>query len=152
MNCSPQTSLSLVLQTLHWLPSIPWDLSYHTGIPMMFAYSPKLYKLQTRGAAGDRGFHLDTHAQAANLFSHKLACINGRASSGRASPSGVTSPTSSVAPHSSMSLPARSHSRTPHHWTSQVRSCSHSASSTHSHTAVPESPAGYRIIQQVHIQ
>ena len=46
-NCSPQTSLSLVLQTLHWLPSIPRDLSYHAGIPMMFAYSPKLYELQT---------------------------------------------------------------------------------------------------------
>ena len=26
MNCSPKTSLMLVLQILHWLPSIPWDL------------------------------------------------------------------------------------------------------------------------------
>ena len=47
MNCSPQTGLSLVLQILHWLPSIPWDLSYHAGIPTMFAYGPELYELQT---------------------------------------------------------------------------------------------------------
>ena len=47
MSCSPQTGLSLALQILHWLPSISWDLSYHMGIPMMFAYSPKLYELQT---------------------------------------------------------------------------------------------------------
>ena len=108
----------------------------------MFAYGPELYELQTWGAAGDRGFHLDTHTRAANLLSYKLSCINGRPGSGRASPSGVTSPTSSVAPHSSISSPARSHSRTPPHRTSLVRSHSHSASSTHSHAAVPESPAG----------
>ena len=47
-----------------------------------------------------------------------------------------------MAPHSSTSSPARSHSRTPPHRTSLVRSNSHSASSTGSHTAVPESPAG----------
>ena len=37
MNCFPQTGLSLALQTLHWLPSIPWDFSYCVGIPTMFA-------------------------------------------------------------------------------------------------------------------
>ena len=142
MNCSFQTGLSLALQTLHWLLSIPWNLSYHAGIPTMFAYDPELYELQTWGATGDGGFHLDTHAQAANLLSHKLACINGRAGSGRANPSRVTSPASSVAPHSSTSLPARSRSSTPHYRTSLVRSCSHSASSTHFHAAAPESPAG----------
>ena len=46
-NCSPQTGLSLALQILHWLSSIPWDFSYHVGIPMMFAYGPELYELQT---------------------------------------------------------------------------------------------------------
>ena len=142
MNCSPQTSLSLVLQILHWLPSIPWDLSYHVGIPTIFAYSPELYELQTWGAAGDGGFHLDNHAWATNLLSHKLVCIHGGAGSARASPRGVTSPTNSAAPHSSTSSPARSCSRTPPHGASLVRSHSHSASSTHSHTAVPESPAG----------
>ena len=45
MNCSPQTGLSLALQILCWLPSIPWDLSYHAGIPTMFTYGPELYKL-----------------------------------------------------------------------------------------------------------
>ena len=68
--------------------------------------------------------------------------LNGRASSGRASPSGVTSPAGSVARHSSTSSPARSHSRTPPHRTNLVRSHSHSASSTHSQTVAPESPAG----------
>ena len=143
MNCNPpQTGLSLALQILHWLPSIPWDLSYNVGIPMMFTYGPKLYKLQTWGVIEDGGFHLDNHAQAANLLSHKLAHIHGGAGSGRASPSGVTSPAHSAAPHSSMSSPARLHSRTPPRRTSLVRSGSHSASSTSSHTAVPESPAG----------
>ena len=70
-------------------PVFPWDLSYHVGIPTMFA-----------------------------------------------------SPTGSVAPHSSTSSLARSCSRTQPHGTSLVRSCSHSESSTGSHAAVPESPAG----------
>ena len=34
--CSLQAGLTLVLQALNWLPSIPWDLSYHMEIPMMF--------------------------------------------------------------------------------------------------------------------
>ena len=108
----------------------------------MFTYGLELYELQTWGAAGDGGFHLDNHAWAANLLSHKLAHIHGAASSGRASPSGVTSPASPAAPHSSMSSPARSCSRTPPHGTSLVRSYSHSVSSTASHAAMPELPAG----------
>ena len=75
-NCSPQTGLSLVLQIVCGLPSIPLDLSYHAGIPTMFAYGPELYELQAWGAAGDRAFHLDNHARATNLLSHKLACIH----------------------------------------------------------------------------
>ena len=98
-NCSPQMGLSLALQILHWLPSIPWDLSYCEGIPMMFAYGPEPYELQTWGAAEDRGLHLDNHDQAANLLSDKLVHLNGGASSGRASPSGVTSPTGSTFIH-----------------------------------------------------
>ena len=132
----PQTGLSLTLQILHWLPSIPWDLSYCVGI-LMFAYGPKLYELQTSEAAGDGGFHLDNYAWATNLLSHKLACSHGWPGSGRANPSRVTSPTSSTAPHSSMSSPARSCSRTPPQGTSLVRSCSHSAPSTCTHAAVP---------------
>ena len=119
-NCSPQTGLSLVLQILHWLPSIPWDLSYHVGILTMFAYGPELYELQTWGATGDRVFHLDNHAWAANLLSDKLVHIHDRTSSEGASPSGVASPAGSVAPHLPTSSPARSHSRTPSHGTSLV--------------------------------
>ena len=63
-NCSPQASLTLVLQTLNWLPSIPWDLFYHVGIPMMFAYSPDLYELHSWGDV-----LLDNHARATNLLS-----------------------------------------------------------------------------------
>ena len=142
MNCSPQTSLSLALQILHWLPSISWDLSYHMGIPTMFAYGSELYELQTWGATGDGRFHLDNHAQATNLLSHKLAHIHGGAGSDRASPSKVASHTSSAASHSSTASPARSHSRTPPHGTSLVRSCFVSVSSASSHTAVLRSPAG----------
>ena len=108
----------------------------------MFAYGPELYELQTWGATGDGGFHLNNHAQAANLLSHKLAGIHGGAGSDRANPSGVASPASSVAPHSSTSLPARSRSRTPLHGTSLVRSYSHSASRTSSHAAASGSLAG----------
>ena len=70
-NCSPHAGLSLALQTLNWLPSIPWNLSYCMVIPMMFAYSPELYELQSWGAARDGEFLLDNHAWAANLLSHK---------------------------------------------------------------------------------
>ena len=77
-----------------------------------------------------------------NLLCNKLVHLNGGAGSGRASPSEVTSPASSVARHSSTSSPARFCSRTPPHGTSLVRSLSHSASSTHSQTAAPESPVG----------
>ena len=44
----------------------------------MYAYGPELYELQAWGATGDGGFHLDNHAQAANLLSNKLAHIHGR--------------------------------------------------------------------------
>ena len=88
-NCFPQASLSLVLQTLHWLPRIPLNLSDRVGIPMMFAYGFKLYELQTWEDTGDGEFHLDNHTWAANRLSHKLACIHGGAGFDRASPSRV---------------------------------------------------------------
>ena len=95
-NCSPQAGLSLVLQTLNWLPSIPWDLSCHAGISMMFAYGPELYELQSWGASGDGELLLDNHAWATNL-SHKLTCMHGGAGSNKPSPSRVASPIGSVA-------------------------------------------------------
>ena len=72
-NLSPQTSLALALQILDWLPTIPWDLSYHAGVPMIFTYGPELFELQSWSAAGDVNYLLDSHAQATNLLSHKLA-------------------------------------------------------------------------------
>ena len=136
-NCSPQTGLSLVLQTLNWLPSIPWDLSYHMGIPMMFAYGSELYELHSWGAAGDGNLLLDSHSRAANLLSHKLACMHGGVGSTEPSPSRVASLTGSAAHH----LPASSHSRTPSLGTDIVRSRSNSASSHGSQTAELQLPA-----------
>ena len=94
-NCSPQAGLSLVLQTLNWLPSIPWDLSNCVGIPVMFTYSSELYELQSWGAAGDGELLLDNHAWAVNLLSHKLACMHGGVGPNEPSPSRVTSPAGS---------------------------------------------------------
>ena len=136
-NCSPQAGLSLVLQTLNWLPSIPWDLSYHVGIPMMFAYDPELYELHSWGAAGDGDLLLDNHAWATNLLSHKLAHMYGRAGSNEPRPSRVASPAGSVAHHS----PASSRPGTPSLRTNIVRSCSNSASSHGSQTAKLKLPA-----------
>ena len=73
-NISPQTSLALAIQALDWLPTIPCDLSYCVGIPVMFAYGLELYQLQSWSAAGDMSYLLDSHAQTTNLLSHKLAC------------------------------------------------------------------------------
>ena len=129
-NCSPQTGLSLVLQTLNWL-------SYHMGIPMMFAYGSELYELHSWGAAGDGDLLLDSHARAANLLSHKLACMHGRVGSNEPSPSRVASPTGSAVHH----LPASSRSGTPSLGTDIVRSRSNSVSSHGSQTAELQLPA-----------
>ena len=58
-----------------------WDLSYCTGIPLMFAYGPESYDLQTWGTARDKEYLLDN-----NLLSHKLACMAGGASQMTPSP------------------------------------------------------------------
>ena len=123
-NCSPQAGLTLALQTLSWLLSIPWNLSYHVGIPMMFAYGPELYELHSWGAAGDGDLPLDNHAQATNLLSQKLAHMHGGVGPNEPSPSRVSLPMGSVAHHS----PASSDPRTPSLGTNIARSCSNSAS------------------------
>ena len=141
-NCSPQAGLSLVPQTLNWLPSIPWDLSYHAVIPMMFTYSPELSELHSWGAAGDGELLLDNHAPATNLLSHKLACMHGEVGPNKPSLSRVASPTSSAALHSPMTLPASSRLRTPSNRTNIVRSHSNSASSPGSQRVELKLPAG----------
>ena len=137
-NCSPQAGLTLVLQTLNWLPSILWDLPYSTGIPMMFAYSPELYELHSWGAAGDGNLLLDNQAQVINLLSHKLARMHGRVGSNEPSPSRVALPTGSVSHHSQ----ASSHPGIPSLSTNLVMSHSNSASSHSSQTAKLKLPAG----------
>ena len=46
-NIPHRICLPLALQTLDQLPAIPWNLSYHAGIPLMFAYGPESYNFQT---------------------------------------------------------------------------------------------------------
>ena len=110
----------------------------------MFAYGPELYELQSWGTAGDGDFHLDSHAQAANLLSHKLACMHSGVGPDAPSPNRLASPTGSATLHSPMPLPSRSRScsKTPSHGTKMVRSQSHSASSTSSQTVKLKPPAG----------
>ena len=143
-NFSPQAGLSLALQVLNWLPNIPWDLSYHVGIPMMFAYGPELYELRSWGAAGDGNFYLDSHAQAAKLLFHKLAHMHSGACPDALSPNRIASPANSAALCSPMPSPSRSHShsKTPSCGTKMARPQSHSVSSTGSQAVELKSPAG----------
>ena len=131
-NFSPQIGLSLVLQVLNWLPNIPWDLSYRASIPMMFAYSPELYELWSWGVAGDGDFHLDSHAQAANLLSHKLARMYSGAGPHAPNSNRIASHAGSATLHSPRPSPSRSRScsKTQSCRTKMARSWSHSASST----------------------
>ena len=143
-NISPQTSLTLALQTLDWLLTIPWDLSYCMGIPMMFTYGPELDELQSWSTAGDVNYLLYSHAQAANLLSCKLAHMYNGAGPDDPSLSRAASPTSAATLNSPAHSPTRSHScsRTPSHETKMEKSHSSSMSSTHSQEIKPKSPAG----------
>ena len=107
-NISPQKSLALALQTLDWLPTIPWDLSYCTGTPMMLAYGPELYELQSWSAAGGANYLLDSHAQAANLLSRKLAGMYNGVGPDDPSPSRAASPADSATLNSPVWVPPRS--------------------------------------------
>ena len=135
-NCSPRLVYPCHYR-LNWVPSTPWDLSYHVGIPMMFAYGPELYELHSLGAAGNGDLLLDNHAQAANLLSCKLAHMHDGVGSYEPSTSRVASPTGSVAHHS----PASSCPITPSLGTNIVRSHSNSASSHSSQTTKLKLPA-----------
>ena len=142
-NLSPQTSLTLALQTLDWLPTIPLDLSYHVGVPMMFTYGPELYELQSWSATGDANYLLDSHAQVTNLLSRKLVHMCDGVGPDDPSPSRAASPTGSTVPNSLAHSPTRSHScsRTPSCKTKMERSRSSSVSSTHSQEDKPKSLA-----------
>ena len=143
-NISPQISLALALQTLDWLPTIPWDLSYHVGIPMMLTYGLELYELQSWSTAADVNYLLDSHTQATNLLSHKLVHMCDAVGPDDLSPSRAASPSSSATLNSPAHSPTRSHSHsgTSSHKTKMERSHSSSMSSTHSQEVKPKSPAG----------
>ena len=128
------------LQILQWLPSIPWDLSFHMGVPSMFAYSPEVYELHPWGGAGDGRFNLDTDTHAVNLLTQKLVELHGRAGSDKVTPSRSPSPTGLTAQQCTASSLARAHSVTPTHRTSLLRSHSDSTSSTSSHDSTADSP------------
>ena len=141
-NIPDRICLPLVLQTLDQLPAIPWDLSYCAGISLMFTYGPESYNFQTWSATGDGDYHLDNDAWATNLLSHKLACMADGAGPNDPSPTRVASPAglaSSATPPSPAHSPSRSCSRTPACKTEKERSCSSSASCTHSQGTKPKS-------------
>ena len=52
--------LTLALQILDKLPTLPLDLSYHTAIPRMLAYCPESYAFQAWSAAGDGDYQQTT--------------------------------------------------------------------------------------------
>ena len=68
VNIPHRICLPLAFQTLDQLPAIPWDLSYHAGIPLMFAYGPESYDFQTWSNAGGGEYLLDNNAWATNLL------------------------------------------------------------------------------------
>ena len=141
-NIPHRICLPLALQTLDQLPAISWDLSYHMGIPLTFAYSPESYDFQTWSTTRDGEYLLDNDAWATNLLSRKLVHMADGAGPDDPSPIRAASPASlasSVVFPSPAHSPSRSHSRTPIHETEKERSHSSSASSTHSQETKPES-------------
>ena len=71
--------LTLALQILDKLPTLPLDLSYRAPIPRMLAYCPESYAFQAWSAAGDGDYLLDNNIQATSMLSLKLMCMAGRA-------------------------------------------------------------------------
>ena len=59
-----EACLSLALQVLKKLPTIPMDLSYCTLIPMMLAYGPESYAFQTWHEDGEGTYSLGQKVRA----------------------------------------------------------------------------------------
>ena len=106
----------------------------------MFTYSPEVYELHPWGRWGDGGFNLDTDTHAINLLTQKLVELCDRAISDKVAPSRGPSPTGLTALWCTASSLARSHSVTPSHGKSLVRSHSNSMSSASSHDSTSDSP------------
>ena len=86
-----EACLTLALQILDKLPTLPLDLSYHTAIPRMLAYCLETYAFQAWSTTGDGDYLLDNKAQATSFLTQKLACMAGGANLDNRSPSRVTS-------------------------------------------------------------
>ena len=135
--------LTLALQILDKLPTLPLDLFYCTAIPRMLAYCPESYAFQAWSAMGDGDYLLDNNAWATSMLSLKLMCMAGGANldgpclSGAASPGGSAGSAMLCSPVPS---PSHSCSRTLAKG-GGGRSQSSSTSSLFSQGIQPESPA-----------
>ena len=131
---SPEAGLHLALHVVETLPTIPMSLCFHGMIPMLLAYCPESYRLQTWDPMGDRDYTLDTDAWVSGLLSRKLTCIQGSAPVDSQSPQRAPSPAGSTRSiGSGASLPLGGHIPCTHpetplwtrEWSSSSSSCSH---------------------------
>ena len=83
--------LTLALQILDKLPTLPLDLSYCTAIPRMLAYCLESYTFKARSTTGDGDYQLDNNAQVSSVLSLKLAHMAGGADLDGPNPSRATS-------------------------------------------------------------
>ena len=126
--------LTLALQILDKLPTLPLDLSYSRAIPRMLTYCPESYAFQAWSVPGDRYYLLDNNAQATCLLS-----LTDQADLDDPSPSRATSPAGSAMPYSPVHSQSCSCSSTPTKG-GGGRSWSNSMSSLFSQGTQPESP------------
>ena len=131
---SPEAGLCLTLHIVESLPTIPVNLCFCGVIPMLLAYCPESYSLQTWDPTGDRDYFLDADARVSGMLSRKLAHIQGGAPVDSCSPHRVPSPavsTGSIGSRASLPLGGHipcTHSETPpqmREWSSSSSLCSH---------------------------
>ena len=107
---SPEAGLHLTLHIVGSLPTTPVNLCFCGVIPMLLAYCPESYSLQTWDPEWDGDYLLDADAQVSGVLLRKLACIKGSAPMGSHSPHHVPSPAGSIGSiGSGSSLPRGGH-------------------------------------------
>ena len=62
-HCFPEAGLCVTLHIVESLPTIPMDLCFCSVIPMLLAYCPESYSLQTWDPMVDGDYLLDTNAR-----------------------------------------------------------------------------------------
>ena len=72
---SPEAGVRLALHIVESLPTIPMDLCSCGTIPMLLAYCPESYSLQTWDPMEDGDYFLDADTQVLGMLLRKLACI-----------------------------------------------------------------------------